>query len=247
MHQVKRIQNCARKGLSINKISESAGLSKSTVYYWYNKVTSHPKRTIVFNLTSDSKIGEFIGIFAGDGSYNMDRSYKHQIRIHLNMKDREYIDHVSTLMTCLFGRKPSTYTSNKYNVTVLRLVSKDVLGFIRRYLFWVGKKTYSVHLGSDVRSFGNEFVIGFLKGLLDTDGHLDCINRSAQYSTVSTALANNIKSALECVGIAYKDYIITDKRGTRKPIHRVMIYRDFDRLVAMVNPKHFNYLNTSNN
>jgi LAGLIDADG-like domain len=244
-HQVRSIQRSAKKGLSINRISRLEGLSKSTVHYWYNKIIKHPKKEIVINRGSEKRIGEFIGIFAGDGSYCMDNSYKHQIRIHLNAKDQTYVDHVSELMTYLFKRKPSAYLNSRYNVTVLRLVSKDILNFIRQYLSWTGKKTYSVQLNGHV-SLSKEFIVGFLKGLLDTDGHLNCTKKCARYSTVSTALANDIKSALGYVGIRSSDYIGTDKRGNRMPIHRVTIHRDFDKLVSLVHPKHFNYLNESN-
>ncbi|MDE1861198.1 MAG: hypothetical protein KGH72_05805, partial [Candidatus Micrarchaeota archaeon] len=76
-----------------------------------------PMKELFINHSNPIDIGEFIGIFAEDGNYSVDKDYRHQIRIFLNAKDTRYIQHVTALMKRLFDRNPWVYTRPAYNVT----------------------------------------------------------------------------------------------------------------------------------
>ncbi|MDE1860360.1 MAG: LAGLIDADG family homing endonuclease, partial [Candidatus Micrarchaeota archaeon] len=87
-----------------------------------------------------------------------------------------------------------------------------------------------------------DFTIGYLRGLVDTDGYLDFKDRAIKYCTVSKDSAKDIESLLWRLGIRNKTYIYNDKRGNRKTTFRVTVTRDFEKFVNIIKPFHFNYI-----
>lgn len=233
---------CARN-LSLSRISGSLSVSKSTVYYWYRKFKGKTFTKLVINSSDQEAIGEFIGAFAGDGNYNVDNDYKHQISISLNSNDVGYIAYLKNLLTVVCGKVPHIYTNKREHVTVLRIVSKDLAVFIRLYLKWTKTKTATVEL---INGFGFEekFLVGFLRGLIDTDGYINHRAKYATFSTISPGLAKNIEDSLTIIGIASRKYKNNDRRPNYKPVFRIRITKDFERFIYRVQPKHFNYLTT---
>jgi len=225
---------------SLNQLSNKLGLSKTTVYYWYKKSGKGKKMVKVsINETDQEKTGEFIGAFAGDGNYTKDGNYRHQISISLNSKDVEYILHLSELIKFIFGKEPWRYTRTEYHVTIIRIVSKDALNFIAKYLYWSDNKTRTVQLSKHV-SPSTKFGIGFLRGLMDTDGYLGKNQKIAVFSTISEGLASNITDYLTKFDIQYKLYIQKDKRPNIKPVFRIRVTRDFTKFIHLIRPYHSN-------
>lgn len=240
--QKEAIQHLCNSDSSLNKIAQTLSLSKGTTYYWYRKIKGKKITPINIKTNSVEKVGEIIGIFAGDDNYTVDNSYKHQISIFINAEDKKYINHVEKLMYDLCTKKPFVYTIQKSNVTILRIVSKRFFVFISTYLKWGHTKTKTIELRDEATHLGKKFNLGFLRGLLDTDGYIDQKNHRAVYSTISKKLACNIKEALKIFNIKYSEYQYIDPRPNRNPIFRIIISEDFEKLMRIINPKHFNYL-----
>ena len=190
-----------------------------------------------FNTNSDEKIGEFVGIFVGDGNYTRDRRYHHQIRVFCASKDTTYIKYVTSLFKFICNKKPNIYERKKYNETEVRIISKNLLLFLRKYLKWNKKKTETICLRKGVSFCNKKFLIGFLRGLLDTDGYID--KNRLVFSTISNDLARNIENSLRKLSINYRKYKQIDKRGNRKPISRIVVTNDFKKLVKTINPIHY--------
>lgn len=186
-------------------------------------------------------IGEFIGAFAGDGNYCMDKDYRHQIRITINAEDEAYVSDLAKVMEKLCGKAPWRHTIKPDNVTILRFLSRPLINFIREYLTWTGKKTGTVHL-TNFDILDPSFLVGFLRGLMDTDGYINIKQHRAQFCTISPDLALDIENSLKKLGIVYHTSILNDKRVGRKPTYRTAVTRDFEKFISIVNPKHFNYL-----
>lgn len=237
--QRSEIRNLAKSNFSLNKISKKLLLSKSTIYYWYRKDWSIKYPKIKINSVNQENMGEFLGLFAGDGNYTKDKSYRHQIRIFLNAKDKFYISQAIELIYRLCNKMPWAYTIESDNVTILRILSKDLINFIKIYLEWDKNKTKTIRLAN--RSFTRTFKTGFLRGLIDSDGYIDQQNGIAVYSTISRKLANNIEILLSEFKISYKRYLYEDKRGNRSPIIRIRISKDFKKFIKIVRPKRINY------
>ena len=64
---IKRIN----ENVSINNISKELNLAKSTIYYHYKKIKGKKPKEIEFNFRSEKEIGEFLGIFSGDGNFTL--------------------------------------------------------------------------------------------------------------------------------------------------------------------------------
>lgn len=237
LFQKSQIEKLA-KSSSLNKIYKELSLPKSTVQYWYRNYSTYvPPKRIKFNMSSDDRVGEFIGAFAGDGNYTRDNSYKHQIRIYINRKDEDYTRHLRVLMNNIFGKNPAVFISVKNNVSVLRLVSVDSIRFIRNYVQWEHTKTETIRLIPRARRT-KAFLKGFLRGLMDTDGYINKKHHTAVFSTISHRLAIDIKTTLNVLRIEYRFYRQVDKRPNFKPIFRVVIRRDFSRFINIIKPFH---------
>lgn len=234
--QKSKIQLLA-KTKSLKKIAKEMSLSKTTVHYWYLRYSNHvPPKKIRIDYTDEDKIGEFVGAFAGDGNYTSDKGYQHQIRIYLTAEDVGYVKHLKTLMTSLFNKTPWEYTEDEKNVTQLRMVSKDLIDFLRTYLAWEHTKTKTVRLINRAKA-SKAFRIGYLRGLMDTDGTIK--NKyCAIFSTISERLAKDIEYSLESLGITYNTLLQIDKRPNQSPIFRIRITKDRQKFINIINPYH---------
>ncbi|MDE1851812.1 MAG: LAGLIDADG family homing endonuclease [Candidatus Micrarchaeota archaeon] len=233
------IRELAKTG-SLNEIYTRLSLPKSTVQYWYSDYSNYvAPKSLRFDLGSNLSVGEFMGAFAGDGNYTKDRAYKHQIRIYINRADTGYINHLKGLMFSLFGKNPSIFIDTKKNVAVLRLVSADLIAFIRTYLRWEHTKTKTVRLAPGVKRTKG-FITGFLKGLMDTDGYINKKQHVAVFSTISSNLARDIGTSLRGLGIKYNCYKNIDKRPNYNPIFRVAVRQDFLKFINIIKPYHAN-------
>lgn len=214
-------------------------LSKTTVYYWYERFVGKKVKPVHINESDTEAVGEFIGIFAGDGNYFFEKGYKYRITIYLYSKDKPYVRYVSKLVTGVVGKKPWIYTVESEHVTIVRLYSKEVYKLLKRYLSWDGGKTATVTLAASA-PHDKQFSIGFLRGLIDTDGTIG--HNRAIFSTISHGLSRDIEGKLKMLKISFKTYLQIDKRENIKPIYRINVTKDFARFVVLINPQHFNYL-----
>ena len=61
-----KIKSMIKNDLSLNKISQKLHVAKSTIYHHYLKIKGKQIKNVV--IPKDNKIlGEFLGVFAGDG------------------------------------------------------------------------------------------------------------------------------------------------------------------------------------
>ena len=169
MGQKEKIIELIQSEVSIPKIAKILNINKSTIYYHYKKIKGkkYQKPTIPVD---EQIVGEFLGIFAGDGSYHYEKKTCHYtIAIYLHaVDDKDYGDYVKNLIERNFNKKVRTYQSK--NLLTLVFYSKDIYNFITQYLNIVPIKTYSVHL-KNLESLSHDFLTAFVRGIFDTDGH----------------------------------------------------------------------------
>lgn len=180
-----------RKGVSINKIKEKTGLAKSTIYYHYQKTLGRKIPLLAINFTSKNDLGEFLGVFAGDGYMNKRENYHYLTSICIGYYEKDYAEYLLRKCEFWFGKKPMVshmLHKSKPTAVVLFYYSKAIHNLIKEYLTWSGVKTYSVRLKNfDPRD--RDFNIGFLRGLIDTDGSYFAPKRKVSFSSTSKALA----------------------------------------------------------
>ena len=129
--EVERICDYVKLGHSLNKISKKLDISKTTIYYHYIRIK--PKReTKPFNLSDEEKVGEVVGIFAGDGSLTTDKNYHYIVRIHLGTYMEDYADYVRNLYEDIFNKRFRKYI-DRSRITLITQ-SKDIYNFFFNYL-----------------------------------------------------------------------------------------------------------------
>lgn len=238
-----KILNMIRKGISLNKISKSTGLGKSTLYFHYKKIKGRKIQLIKINFDKQEELGEFIGIFSGDGSfYKRVEGCQYIIRIYIGYYEKHYADYLEEKLFEWFGKRPKIYTTY-YNgnpsMIVLYYSSKRMYTFIKDYLIWEGKKTYTIRLKKlDLKD--RDFNIGFLRGLIDTDGSYYAPKRRMSFSTVSKELSNNVIAIMEnLLGISPKLYIV--KKQGYHDLYTITFHgKNAENLIKIIQPKNIN-------
>jgi len=235
----KSVLKCLKQNKSLNQISRELNLNKTTVYYWYKKLGKSKITKINIKKDNENLIGEFIGIFAGDGNYYLDKDYHHSITIYIDSKDKKYISHVKQVILNLFSKNPNIINRKDDNTTYIRIRSKDAHLFIKNYLTWKNKKSSSICLRNDIKHYSNEFLKGFICGLFDTDGFIDKDTSRAVFGTISNSLVTNVEEVFSLFNIKYTKNVHIDKRGNRKPLSHINVSRkDIDKFFNLINPIH---------
>ena len=190
-------------GMSLNYISRELGIGKTTVYYYFRKMKGKTLKSPVIKFDSDRELGEVVGIFTGDGSQSFDpKGYHYQNKVHFGLHNKDYVFYVKNLYEKCFGKK---FFISKDGPTKLVVItnSKDIFNFFHKYVKFDSRdKSNTASLITNYRK-NKDFMKGFLKGLLDTDGTV-CICKTGMrisYYTSSNKLAMQIKKSLQIFGI----------------------------------------------
>lgn len=238
------IRNLTLEGKSLNYLSNLIGVDKTTIYYQVRKFKSRIKKE--FNPTglTDYQIGELIGAFAGDGSYtyllndknDVRKGAQHRIRYHLSLKDDYlYALYLRDLLIKL-NLNPHLYKRESNGTIDVAISSRLFIDLIREYLIWEGKKTYSVRLKNNLSSYSDDFLKGFVRGLMDTDGYVEISNPGI--TCVSQQLIRDLRSIFDKYKIDYK-YSIRKHNDHRRNGHLVRVYRgsldDYQKLFGFSN------------
>ncbi len=176
------IRKLTDEGKSLNYLSGLIGAGKPTIYYQVRKFKPRIKKDFIVNL-NDFQIGELIGAFAGDGNYyhrkydyKINKSSHYKIRYRLSsLTDIHYANYLIRLLKKL-GLNPYIIKKKNGNCIELTVNSKSYIEFIQKFLIWEKDKTYSIRLKENLESYSNDFLRGFARGLMDTDGFLNPAN-----------------------------------------------------------------------
>ena len=234
--ELELISKLIEMGYSLNKISTKLNKSKTTIYYHYRKTkgeTMHPIKNISFN---EELLGEFIGLFAGDGYSDKTSDYKYRTYLFFNLlKEEDFVkDLTKNVLIPLFNKSPMI--SKRKNLLTLSYYSKEIHKLIKSYLEWDPKikKTYSV--GLKKKKFSRKFKIGFIRGSLDSDGYFS--QKKISFATVSPKLAEDISSLLKDLEIKHSKTLYKEKRKNRKDIYHIFVsWKDHKKFIDLINPR----------
>jgi IS30 family transposase len=236
------IKELTNKGKSLRNISKIMNLGITTIYYQVRKFKPKRKKDFIVNL-SEEKIGELIGAFAGDGSYyysinskgDIKRGGQYKIRYHLSLKDdRPYAEYLKNLLIKL-NLNPHLIIG-KNNTINVSISSISYINFIKQYLKWDEDKTLSIRLRNNLNNYSNEFLRGFARGLMDTDGFLNTGN--AICACISKKLIDNLSAIFTKFGLSITR-TINIRGGNRRPLYYVRVRRESLR-------KYHNFISFSN-
>lgn len=234
------IRKMTLKGNSLNEITKITGLGKTTVYYNVKDLKPRQWRKMIINLPEE-KIGELIGAFAGDGSYYhagyLKGNCHHNIRFSLCLsRDMEYAEYLISLLRKL-NLNPFLIKKIKENGIDISLHSKDFINFIKKYVQWDDVRSHSIRLKQDLKNHNPDFIIGFARGLMDTDGFVEVSNVSC--GSTSERLIINLSEIFDKFGIKYK-ISIKKREPLRKNLFLIRVYRDslenYKDIIGFSNP-----------
>lgn len=215
------------EGDSLSIIMKKTGLGKTTIHYNVKKYKARQKKELINNL-SDEKVGQLMGAFAGDGSYyywpwKIDRGGLHRVKYNLSLKtDLNYALHLFGLLRQL-NLNPFISKRIKKNLAELCVNSQAYIEFIREFLIWEGKRTYSIRLKQGLDKYSEEFLKGFVRGLMDTDGYVEVSNVSC--GCTSRRLMKNLAAILDKFDLKYK-WSVKKREPLRRDLYLIRIYRN---------------------
>jgi len=195
--EIDEIRKLIGEGASLSNISSYLGRCKSAVQYHaakFREKRAREKELLVENLT-DKELGWLIGCYAGDGSRYLRRdAYSYEVKFALSENEYAIVKFVEAVLLKI-GMK--TRRSIEGKRVYVRCQSKQLYRFMERHLMWDGrKKSTSVRL-ANLSSYPNNFLFGFLCGLIDADGG----TKRLYISTSSAKLADNILDICETLEI----------------------------------------------
>lgn len=234
--QVEKILNLRKEGKSLTEIYKILELKKTTVYYHLRKNFGRSYKLVKIRKDNLELIGEIIGIFAADGGAVPQSDY--QIIFYIGMSEEKYIKKLTVLLHRLFSKKPKVYKYKKINKCLIKYKSKDIYRFIRKYLLWEGKKTYSVRLKKINQR--KEFLVGFLRGYFDGDGYSVKKYKKISIGTSSIKMSRQLFKIMKKLSFDPTHKRHSDKRSNRKPHYIVSLKgqeaKDFIKKIQPNNP-----------
>lgn len=239
--EIGKITQLIKEGNSLKQIATAVNKSKTTVYYHFRKIKGRTVKPAVLSSKNEELIGEFIGLFAGDGCVYTANNYDYRTYLCFNITEKEYVqDLIENVLIVLFNKKPWVFT--RENRLTLCYCAKNIHKLLGKYLIWdkTARKTYSVQLKNQQHS--RKFIIGFIRGNLDSDGYLS--EKKISFASVSPGLIRNIAFFLDNFKIVHSVRKYKEKRPNRKDIYHINILkRDFNRFLDLIKPRNIKGLN----
>lgn len=228
----------AAQGKSVNTIKEKLTIPKSTVYYHFKKEVGQKQKENRLKIPKDEEPkGEICGIFAGDGNYYEDKNYKYRVKFTLNINEN-YWKELAAFLENNLDKKPRINHQENYNRTNLRYESKQLIDFLSKNLDWSEKdKTGTIKLKE--LNHSQDFKIGFLRGLLDTDGFVSQYQNRVTFNSISKNLTENVSELLKEEQIDHEIVRDVDKRENCRDMYRARITgSEIKELIQIIEPRH---------
>ena len=180
---------------NISKVDLALCLSKGEVF---NSYILYNKQPIKRYISVDRDFGYFIGFFIGDGNYTNTNKY-----INFTQKDVSVLYRLNDILYTHFGIVGNIiYKSDNSNCYNLFIRNQALYSLLKSY-FLICDKAQGKTLPANIFSFNEEFALGILEGLLDSDGTV--YNNSIYYRLSSRAGILQVSALLKYFGYSVKN------------------------------------------
>lgn len=166
------IRGLILKGFSLQMVALKLGLRKSTVYY-HARPYCKKQTKLNIKVLSLKEQGYILGMFVGDGNIIMKRSKgQYGLKFALDCNKDQDIAQYLCLLFMKAGKKIEKRIEG--NTLYLRTFSKKLVKFVSTYVSIAKqpKSRRNIKLLINSESWASDFKIGFISGLLDSDGHV---------------------------------------------------------------------------
>ena len=209
-----------KKGKSIKEVKRNTGRSIGTIQRFANIIKGVQSYDSLRIPDDENIIGEFFGIFSGDGSFFFDpKSYHYTFQIHLGKgADEEYAEWIIEMLRQHFSKKIRKY----YHGNRIRLMfySKTLYVYMKDHLE-LENKTYSIKLRKGIWRYSDVFLKSFVRGLMDTDGSVQRYRIFLKLA--SKELIEQIHDILNSLGIENRFQEISDPRLNCNTLYSITI------------------------
>ncbi len=203
-------------GESVRRVAVNLDLPLSTVYYHARSVCVH-QTSFDLVVLNDKERGYLLGIYVGDGSLIRDKA-RGEFLVKIALDKTRDCD-ISEFIKSIFKRAGKLVTVTPWReMTTLRIWSKSFYDFIRTYVRLQRRALSNRHtkILLDHEKWGRDFAIGFLGGLIDSDGYVVRSENGGHYgariTTSSVSLRNQLRRICHDLGVATSLHV--DDRGT---------------------------------
>lgn len=205
--EIKKIQALVKSGLSIRKVAKQAGISYSTVHRYAARFSKRQMR-IDFSVFTERELGYIIGFFAGDGSRIAEKRSGHYGAKFCFDAKRDV--EIAPFLRGLFeksGKHAALYREDTW--LVMKVYSKRLLGFLYGFVRYVEYEGRTCKILVGIASWSRDFMLGFVGGLIDADGHVHQNKRKtghfgADITTTNPAFAEQVVKLLNRLGLKPK-------------------------------------------
>jgi hypothetical protein len=165
----------------------------------------------------EGEIGYIFGLFEGDGYKIYQKKSRHyNVEFYLNSKrDKEIIKRIVLLLKRL-NLNPSEYQDKRFNCKRIRVYSKALFNIIFKNI--------------DLDKKSSEFNLGFVSGLIDSEGYVNRKNYTIEIVNTNKNILNQCANFLDSINI--KSHTSKRKRSIKdkKDSYRMYISVSFKRL-----------------
>lgn len=104
--EIDYIKQLIESGSSLNEIVKITGKSKTTIYYHFRNIKGKTYSSITINEKDHEHIGEFIGLFAGDGNFFKTNQYHYRVFIFFGPDELYRVTTTKEMLIKLFSKSP---------------------------------------------------------------------------------------------------------------------------------------------
>jgi len=229
-----KILQLINQGGSLNKIKGITGVGKTTIYYYMRKLKGKKIVPVKIIFSDIELIGEVVGLFAGDGQYFYDKKrWDRRIRIFFNSKEDVLIRYYLKSIKRLINKFPRVYLHK--SVRIMEVKSKEFSNFILGYVSFGNKKVRTIQLKDKNLLKNKNFTIGFLRGLIDSDGYVRKGRKEIYFGSISKNLFTDFLKGLDFFKFDYKCYL--QKRKGYQDFYKVRLTgNEVDRFIKLIKP-----------
>jgi len=227
--KIENIQMLAKVGLSLKEISAELDVPKTTVYH-YAKNYCKKMTYMDVNALSEMELGYLVGMFVGDGCFIV--KLENGTYVTKSTLDATRDEDIANFLQGLF-EKTSKRVGRRIEKSsiVFRVHSKDFVEFLSHHVKCTKQSDSprNVKVLINRKKWATLFKLGFIGGLIDSDGHVYYNRKRTRHfgvliKTANESLRDDIVRILFSLGIKVTTYLAKSYEGSYSGNPRYVVY-----------------------